>query len=144
MTTYLNFFSERIAFAAYEDEKEGSVVAGKPIVFPKVITNEGCGYNSNTGIFTPPKAGVYHITAHVCVQGSDNGNFFGAAIKKSDTWVASSRTVVHKDRNGCVSFGIVVRLEETDDVKVVSQDVNGKILANQFRWNTFYGFYLFK
>ncbi|XP_045183637.2 complement C1q tumor necrosis factor-related protein 6-like [Mercenaria mercenaria] len=54
-----------IAFNAYTNVS-GKYPMGQVVIFPEVLLNEGGGYNSMTGHFTAPVAGLYLFTAHVC------------------------------------------------------------------------------
>jgi hypothetical protein len=40
-----------------------TIVVDEPIIFDKVLANEGGGYDQVTGIFTVPVAGMYTFTA---------------------------------------------------------------------------------
>lgn len=46
-----------------------------PIIWNSVLTNIGGHYNSSTGLFTCPVAGVYEVFASACVQVSGNGGW---------------------------------------------------------------------
>ncbi|XP_045192535.2 complement C1q tumor necrosis factor-related protein 3-like [Mercenaria mercenaria] len=50
---------QNIAFTAYLDHSEHNLTQDQPIIYNKVLLNDGGGYNTNTGMFTAPVAGVY-------------------------------------------------------------------------------------
>jgi hypothetical protein len=54
----------QIAFTAYLSQTNEHTVVGKPIIFDKVLLNDGSGYNNNTGVFTAPLTGTYLFSFH--------------------------------------------------------------------------------
>ena len=55
------------------------------MVFPKVITNVGNGYNPSDGVFTAPRAGVYVF--FVNVQSNNKENIFVDIVLNGTTKV---------------------------------------------------------
>jgi hypothetical protein len=64
-------------------------VMGEIIVFNKVWTNVGNGYNPNTGKFTAPKGGLYQISGTVM---SVSGKYLHVHLFKNDKQTVSLYT----------------------------------------------------
>ncbi|XP_053376348.1 complement C1q tumor necrosis factor-related protein 2-like [Mercenaria mercenaria] len=56
---------EIVSFTAYLSQRIDHMGVGHHVVFDKILTNDGAGYNSNTGIFTVPDTGLYLFTYSV-------------------------------------------------------------------------------
>ncbi|XP_060572182.1 uncharacterized protein LOC132730312 [Ruditapes philippinarum] len=59
-----------VAFNAHHVADVNLDEANERIVFDTVITNEGSGYDSSTGIFTAPVGGMYQFNVHICTHSS--------------------------------------------------------------------------
>lgn len=60
---------KNVAFFVGLTDNFGPVQQHTPIVFDKVITNEGSGYDSTTGKFTAPVNGTYQFNVVISAQG---------------------------------------------------------------------------
>ena len=61
--------TKKVAFFAGLSENMGPLKEHKDIVFDRVITNVGAGYNTQTGHFIAPANGTYHFNVVVSAQG---------------------------------------------------------------------------
>ncbi|XP_061186567.1 complement C1q tumor necrosis factor-related protein 6-like [Saccostrea echinata] len=107
------------------------------MVFSKVITNIGGGYNSNTGIFTAPVAGMYHFflnlvgydTKSIDLHVVSNGNSKVTAMSE-----ASASSTYQTGTNM-----LVVRLEQDDTVWIKRKSGSG-YYSDSIPYTTFSGF----
>ena len=60
------------AFRAWKDTNSWSLSADDTFIFDSTIYNTGSHYNTSTGRFTAPVAGVYHFDFHSIQLGSSN------------------------------------------------------------------------
>ncbi|XP_036453103.1 complement C1q-like protein 3 [Colossoma macropomum] len=83
-----------------------------PLIYKKVFSNYGNGYDSNTGIFTAPIKGVYFFRFYAHCQG---GRKMAVSLYKNDKLQCS---VYHWKVvfNTNASNGIVLTLEKEDQV----------------------------
>lgn len=115
---------------------QGPFNADITLIFKRVVTNVGNGYNSNTGIFTAPTKGVYFFSFTGCVGSSGQVN--AALVKNSELLFALFDS---RGTNGCASNSVTVQLEVGDTVFV--RLWRGNSIFDQSRLSTFTGFLLF-
>jgi C1q-related factor len=66
---------KKIAFFVGLTENFGPVTEHTDIVFDRVITNIGAGYEPKTGRFTAPADGVYQFNVIISAQGRQKVSF---------------------------------------------------------------------
>ncbi|XP_057679190.1 complement C1q tumor necrosis factor-related protein 3-like [Corythoichthys intestinalis] len=103
------------------------------LIFKKVITNVGNGYDANTGIFTAPVRGLYFILLNANVGTS--GSLNAAVIKNGENMFAIYDT---KGTHSGVSNGMPLVLEAGDKLWVTLWA--NQCVFDQSRLTTFSGF----
>ncbi|KAM9425340.1 cerebellin 11 [Pholidichthys leucotaenia] len=111
----------------------------KTLVFKRVFSNIGNGYDVNTGIFTAPVNGLYHFT--FSTYGS-NSRITGAILKKNNVQQISTYEAPSGD--GATSNGNAAILQLAADDKVhVEMWENAWVYDDLNGLTTFSGFLLF-
>jgi hypothetical protein len=72
-TADTTFVTSPVAFHAWYVPQPSSTTAGSSIIFTNVVYNYGVGYNSGTGRFTAPYAGMYAFSASINNQTGSGG-----------------------------------------------------------------------
>uniref|UniRef100_A0A3B4CI22 C1q domain-containing protein n=1 Tax=Pygocentrus nattereri TaxID=42514 RepID=A0A3B4CI22_PYGNA len=109
-----------------------------PLIYKKVVTNYGNGYDSNTGIFTAPLKGVYYFRFYAHCH---TGNQMAVSLYKNDKVQCS----VFSERpwtNGNASNGIVLILEKGDQIYTKLWDKSW-VYDDHESYTSFGGFLLF-
>ncbi|XP_060572184.1 adiponectin-like [Ruditapes philippinarum] len=108
------------------------------IVFNSIITNEGSGYDTSTGIFTAPVAGLYQFAVHLCTPIS---YYTYVGIYHEGKIIVKDYIHGVGQHAMCNSVGGVVRVESGEQVWVQSRSAgsNRKLTDDNSRMNTFFG-----
>ncbi|CAG2193791.1 C1QL [Mytilus edulis] len=98
-----------------------SIGSGAVVPFDKVWTNEGKGFDPNTGIFTAPRKGFYQISATTM---SPNGKYFHSYLMKNN-----EKTVGMYPGQGhhTGAANIVLKLKKEDRVYIKHRNNTQKI-----------------
>ena len=134
--------SEPIAFyAQMENDKYPSNY--ETIIFDHVQTNEGQGYDQNSGIFTAPNPGVYFFTWTIYSEGNGVTKFY--IMSNSDLWDITYSDTKGTDNYDSDSGSMVVRLNTHDRVFIrAGRDCTTSIISNSYYGrSTFAGWKLF-
>ncbi|KAL6489740.1 hypothetical protein MHYP_G00000850 [Metynnis hypsauchen] len=109
-----------------------------PLIYKKVVTNYGNGYDSDTGIFTAPLKGVYYFRFYAH---SHTGIKMAVSLYKNDK-VQCSVFSVKPLSNGNASNGIVLILDKGDQIytKLWNQT---RVYDDPASYTSFGGFLLF-
>lgn len=99
-----------IAFSAYRTSSQ-QLTSGTKVLFNKVWTNVGNGYKQATGIFTAPRAGLYHFTA--VILSKSGKDFF---LRLYHNMMATSGSWAVGDGYKTGTFDVVLSLEKGDVV----------------------------
>ena len=124
--------STRIGFTAGVTSDSTTWSSGT-LVFPKVITNVGSGYNPSDGIFTAPRAGVYVFFVNVQVYST---NIHAAIVLNGATKV---RTMAYTNHDAGPNLA-VLSLQTGDRVWVIHKGGQGYWTHSDGPITTFSGF----
>ena len=104
----------RIGFTALTSSHQWHMGIGQAVQFPKIVTNNGNGFDQNTGIFRAPVSGLYLFSASVV---SLPGMELRCALVHNGNAVAS---IFAGDgtTNSSGSKSILIELSPNDDVWV--------------------------
>jgi hypothetical protein len=129
-----------VAFYAHNVKDFKLDVTNEVLVFQNVITNEGSGYDSSTGIFTASVEGVYQLTAHVCAEYTKYSHI---GLVLDGAFIAKSANYNGDTSAGTCSFvSAIVKLIAGRKVWVactLGQERNLLTVDNTFGMNTFSG-----
>ncbi|XP_076079017.1 uncharacterized protein LOC143049162 [Mytilus galloprovincialis] len=125
-----------VAFSAYRSSQQ-SLSVGTKVLFNQVWTNVGNGYQPRTGIFTAPRAGLYHFTAVVMSTGG--GSLF---LKMYHNLIATSGSDTEGDGYKTGTFDVVFNLQKGDEVYIAS-GATYTIYSNNYKYVTFSGHSIF-
>ncbi|XP_063425618.1 cerebellin-3-like [Mytilus trossulus] len=111
-----------------------SIGSGAVVQFDKVWTNEGNGYDPNSGIFTAPRKGFYQISATTM---SPDGKYFHSYLMKNN-----EKTVGLYTGQGyhTGSASIVFKLKKGDRVYIKHRSGTEAIYSDGDHWSMFSGF----
>jgi len=123
-----------------EDPTGTSYTSDSVMKFSKVLLDEGGGYDSSTGVFTAPVAGLYLFTAQLCVE---KGQSLYSQITKNGNALQRSR-VYQSGSNQCCNAEAVDVLLKGDIISLRATPSNGAKIQKERRtiFNTFSGFLL--
>ncbi|XP_053374829.1 heavy metal-binding protein HIP-like [Mercenaria mercenaria] len=134
--------SPSVAFYAHHVTDLVLDVTHEIIVFDTIITKEGSGYDTSTGIFTAPVGGLYQFTVHVCAL-TETYSVVGLSLTGK---VVAAATNYDRDHYICSSVGAVVRMNSGEQiwVKCTSGSSTYRLYQDNYRMNTFSGILLNK
>ncbi|XP_052105938.1 complement C1q subcomponent subunit A-like isoform X2 [Mytilus californianus] len=111
-----------------------SIGSGAVVKFDKVWTNEGKGYDPNSGIFTAPRKGFYQISATTM---SPNGKYFYSYLMKNN----EKNVGVYTGKGFHTgSANIVLKLKKGDRVYIKHRSNTEEIYSDSDHWSMFSGF----
>lgn len=103
-----------MAFTAKLDISDSYPCSAGVLKFRNVLLNEGGGYDSETGIFTCPLGGFYHLTLHA----STYGRAQCAIVQNENKLVSLYHTTLPDKSSQMASISCVVQLSTGDQVWV--------------------------
>ena len=113
-----------------EQISNSSYSPNEVVIFQRITSNAGSGYNSSTGKFTAPVAGLYAFTKQICTGGDAA---FTSFVHNVQTVLASMT-----NPNACSSAQIFVSMTSGDQVWVQTT-LNSDLFSNYYRQTNFAG-----
>ncbi|KAL4218555.1 hypothetical protein ACF0H5_023289 [Mactra antiquata] len=99
---------------SYADQ---TLTSSQPVIFDRILQNQGNGYDKSTGIFTAPVGGIYQFNANLCANKDKELEYAifvsGVKIVKGE-FRASSNSVDLK----CTSFSAASLVSKGEKVSV--------------------------
>jgi len=90
------------------------------IIFDTAVVNQGSHYDTSTGKFTAPVAGVYSFSTNVMSDHDGTDSYFRSEIHINGTSYAVSQGYTYLDNDFSSSFSTVASLSANDYVQVVA------------------------
>ena len=109
-----------VAFSANVMAKPLELGAGQTVIYDKVLTNDGNGYDDRTGVFTCPVAGTYMFVVDSHSPGPTWLHIYLNKIRVASLFVAGG----HNHPYLQMSRTVVLKLKKGDHVKVVNSAKN--------------------
>nr|KAI8738783.1 complement C1q-like protein 4; partial [Biomphalaria glabrata] len=126
---------QEVAFSAGLSHHE-TLVANKKVVYDTIFTNVGGAYNSNTGIFTCPTAGLYVFQFHALSHSSGN---MWLELHHNYNYVASIWGHIDNEYSAAGN-SVILRLAKDDQVFVQAADQTDLYGTPQEIYGTFSGY----
>lgn len=106
--------SARPAFMA----RRTSLQSAGVIIFDTAMVNIGSHYNTSTGVFTAPVAGIYSFSPVVLSDTDGTDQFFVTAIRVNGSSYAQEQVHTDLDNDFGASFTVIASLSANDTVDV--------------------------
>ncbi|XP_071135085.1 uncharacterized protein [Mytilus edulis] len=124
---------ETVAFSAYRPSSQ-TLSSREKVIFDRVWSNVGNGYEPSTGIFTAPHSGLYHLTA---VFMSTNGDVLNLDLCQNE--LKMTKSYLNGDGHKTGTFDVVFNLQKGDTVYIHSNR-SQTIFSNTDKYITFSGY----
>ncbi|XP_076847131.1 uncharacterized protein LOC143492631 [Brachyhypopomus gauderio] len=130
----------QVAFSATLSGSVGPLNSLTTLIYSKVFTNIGDSYNSATGVFTAPAAGVYYFRFTAC--GGSIGHYSGVSMYRNQERLTNLYEYNNSGYVQYISGGLTLQLDKGDTVDMRIQSSH-KLYDDSYNRNTFSGFLLF-
>nr|XP_046244863.1 complement C1q-like protein 4 [Scatophagus argus] len=116
----------------------------KIITYKHTFINLGDGYNTDTGIFTVPRSGVYSLALTIYSDAGAPGNTLAAcaSLQVNGQVVAGPREKNMQDQEDSATIVMAIHLKAGDQV-AVSLPIGCFLCDDNSNYNTFSGFLLY-
>ena len=138
MSSIFYIQTDTIHFSA-RNVKNKSPATKETFIFTTIMSNEGSGYNGETGVFTAPVGGLYMFNLQLCVR---TKKYIFVDIVAGDQTIYQGLASDESSAGGsCHSYSISTLLEAKDTVMVKAGNTNGDALFEHSNaWIIFGGF----
>ncbi|KAL4229496.1 hypothetical protein ACF0H5_012536 [Mactra antiquata] len=135
--------SERVAFTAYLDHNLDNLGIDHPIVYNKVILNEGSAYNPTSGMFTCPMDGLFAFYFSVSTNGVNQ--IVAKLTVNGENKVDAISDTYHEYHEAQGSNFVLVSLTAGQQVWIANYRWANRSVQDSdvSRFATFSGFYLY-
>ncbi|CAG2223756.1 unnamed protein product [Mytilus edulis] len=126
-----------VGFLAKSLKDKTNVNSGSTVIFDKVVTNTGSGYDASTGQFVAPYEGLYHFSWTILTYHS---KYFATQLMHNDNIIAGN----YPDGRGLsagnvsASQSVLIHLAAKDKVRVRATGAGQYMFGGT--WSTFNGF----
>lgn len=130
---------DRVSFSANLNSTHLTLGAGQTVIYDDILTNDGNGYNSKTGVFTCPFAGTYMFVVDSL---SYPGIWLKLKVNKHVVAILHVSPLI-KDKHVLtqISRTAILKLKLGDHVKVENTAKNGEVFG--LRYSGFSGTLLY-
>ncbi|XP_045204780.2 uncharacterized protein LOC123557399 [Mercenaria mercenaria] len=135
--------SAHVSFSAYLSHLQDHLGVNQVVKFDRVITNDGNGYNTHTGVFTVPVTGTYMFIFYVS-SSSSNVQFDLVVDDSVKTSGVARPSTLEQSKD--VQGGGAVILSLNQGVSVWIENINTNVAvysSDDHRWVTFSGFLVY-
>ncbi|XP_063419008.1 complement C1q tumor necrosis factor-related protein 3-like [Mytilus trossulus] len=128
---------EMVGFLAKSSKDKTNVNSGTTVIFDKVVTNTGSGYDASTGQFVAPYEGLYYFTWTILTYPSKK---FLTQLLHNNNIIAGNYPDGRGRSSGhdSATQSVVLHLAAKDKVCIKTEDTGQYMYGD--RWSTFSGY----
>ena len=107
------------------------------VKFEDVRVNRGEGYNPETGVFTAPRKGLYHVS---CLILGNNGHVVRYQLSKNDALYTAGYST--RGAHTASTLSVIVEMKKGDRVFIKHRATSSSEQINGNHHSTFAGYFL--